>query len=267
MTALAVPHLWDGHQLVLASDRPDGAVAGWAARGVCQREKMLYAAPSEDASGEKLVASLSMHGVDAHGAADDGRLEVVEPARFYTTDGYTGLVEQAHREGYRGVRTFGGPDVAARAVSAAEFEEFERVADRMWAAFGVTTFCRYDPRVAADGDRLADAVAAHPSGCRDRTLQAYRLDTGELCLAGEVDSANDAILAALLSDAAAKAEPVLVVECSALTFMSVSAWRAAVNATDALRARGGRVLLSGVSPLGRHVLKTTGFDEAFEVSP
>jgi anti-anti-sigma factor len=205
-----------------------------------------------------------VRGIDASGAAEDGRLEVVEPDRFYTTVGYTSLIDQAHRAGYRGVRTFGGPDVAAAAVSVAEFEEFERVADRMWAALGVTAFCRYDPRV-ADRDGLADIVVKHPSGWGDTMVHAYRVDAGELCLEGEVDPANDAVLAAILSVAAAKADRLLVVDCSAVRFMSVSAWRAAVNVTAQLRERGGHVVLSGVSPLDRHVLEATGFDEAFEV--
>ena len=163
MTAVAVPPRWDGHQLVLATDPLDGAaMAGWAEHGLRRREKMLFAAPDEHTSVEKLVASLSVRGIDASGAAEDGWLEVVEPDRFYTTDGYTSLIDQAHRAGYRGVRTFGGPDIAAAAVSAAEFEEFERVADRMWAALGVTAFCRYDPRVGADRDRLADVVVKTP---------------------------------------------------------------------------------------------------------
>ena len=266
MTAVAVPPRWDGHQLVLAPDPLDGAaMAGWAEHGLRRREKMLFAAPDEHTSVETLVASLSVQGIDASGAAEDGRLEVVEPGRFYTTDGYTSLIDQAHRAGYRGVRTFGGPDIAAAAVNAAEFEEFERVADRMWAALGVTAFCRYDPRVAADRDRLVDIVVKHPSGWGDKMVHAYRVDAGELCVEGEVDPANDAVLAAILSVAAANADRLLVVDCTALMFMSVSAWRAAVNVTASLRERGGHVVLSGVSPLGRHVLKATGFDEAFEV--
>jgi anti-anti-sigma factor len=98
-------------------------------------------------------------------------------------------------------------------------------------------------------------------------MHAYRAGAGELCLEGEVDAGNNAVLAALLSVAAAAAERLLVVDCAALTFMSVSAWRAAANATASLRSRGGRVMLSGVSPLERHVLKATGFDEAFAVIP
>jgi anti-anti-sigma factor len=96
-------------------------------------------------------------------------------------------------------------------------------------------------------------------------VHAYRVDGGELCLEGEVDPANDAVLAAILSVAAAKADRLLVVDCTALTFMSVSAWRAAINVTAPLRERGGHVVLSGVSPFERHVLEATGFDEAFEV--
>ena len=265
MIAVAIPDRWDGHQLVLASAREGGdALAGWVERGLRLQEKMLYAAYGDHTSVDELVASLDAHGVDASAAAEDGRLEVVEPARLYRADGYTGLVDQARREGYSGVRTFVGPDAAAGAVDAADLEEFERVADRLWAARGVTSFCRYDPRLAAGRDRLVDIIATHASGWGDQMVHVYRGDAGELCLEGEVDLANDAVFAAIMSVAAAKAERQLVVDCSALRFMSVSAWRTAVNATAPLRERGGRVLLSGVSPLEHHILNTTGFGEAFD---
>jgi anti-anti-sigma regulatory factor len=48
-------------------------------------------------------------------------------------------------------------------------------------------------------------------------------------LHGEVDPANDALLAAMLSVAANRADQSLIVKCDGLTFMSVSAWRSAVT--------------------------------------
>jgi anti-anti-sigma factor len=265
MIGVALPHRWDGHQLVLASAAADGpALVGWVERGLRRHEKMLYAGSGEQKSLDELTTVLAAYGVNACGAAEDGRLEIVEPARFYSTDGYSQLVDQAHLEGYSGVRTYGGPDVAADVVSAAEFAQFERVAERLWTELAVTAFCRYDPPMATDPDRLANMITAHSSGWGDQMVHAYCGESGQLCLEGEVDPANDVVFAAMLSAAAAAVERSLVVECAALRFMSVSAWRAAVNATAALRERGGRVVLSDVSPLGRDVLRVTGFGEAFE---
>ena len=103
MIAVPIPDRWDGHQLVLASAREGGdALAGWVERGLRLQEKVLYAAYGDHTSVDELVASLDAHGVDASAAAEDGRLEVVEPARLYRADGYTGLVDQARREGYPG---------------------------------------------------------------------------------------------------------------------------------------------------------------------
>ena len=133
------PSAWDGHHLLIAGvqeARP--AMAAWAEAGLRRGEKMIYAADARHPSVERLVASLATSGVDVAPAADEGQLAVVDTARFYSTAGYEQLVAEALGRGYRGVRSYGGPHAAADVLGPAEFEEFERMLERMWTTRAVT---------------------------------------------------------------------------------------------------------------------------------
>ena len=262
------PSGWDGHHLLIAGvqeARP--AMAAWAEAGLRRGEKMIYAADARHPSVERLVASLATSGVDVAPAADEGQLAVVDTARFYSTAGYEQLVAEALGRGYRGVRSYGGPHAAADVLGPAEFEEFERMLERMWTTRAVTAVCCYEPMIVAGAGELDQAVGRHSSGWSGHLVHAYRMDVGRLCLAGEIDVSNDDLLAAVLAAATRSAGAELIVDCGELGYMSVSGWRAALSATRPFRERGGRVRLVALTTTTARVLQMIGGAEAFELEP
>jgi anti-anti-sigma factor len=98
-------------------------------------------------------------------------------------------------------------------------------------------------------------------------LHAYRPEPDRLHLAGEVDSSNDHVLAAVLAATVERCGAELVLDCADLTFVSVGGWRAVAQATAPLRARGGRVRVAALSPFAARVLRMTGHESAFDLRP
>jgi anti-anti-sigma factor len=267
MNDLVQTSRWDGHQLLVAA--LDGDLTGpvaWVDRGLRRGEKVLCAADAEHVTVDRLVASLAGSGLDVARAAEDGRLAVIEAARFYSIPGYQSLVDEALRQGHRGVRSLGGPHAAAAVLDAAGFAEFERALERLWTSRGAAALCRYpSSTTAGQSDELGRAVARHPSGWRERMLHAYWSEPGRLHLVGEVDSSNDHVLAALLAATVERCGAQLVLDCTDLTFVSVGGWRAMAQATAPLRERGGRVRVAALSPFAARVLRMTGHESAFDV--
>lgn len=276
--------LWDGHRLLVTEQDDTADLARWAARGLACGDKLLYAADDRYPDAASLVVTLAGHGVDAAGAAGDGRLAVVAPARFYDLAGYERLVERGLADGHSGVRSFGGPHLAATVLDRAGFAEFERLLDRLWTTRGATALCCYP---AARIESLDEAIRRHPSGWGQHMLHVHDRGRGRWDVHGEVDSSNDELFATLLSAAADRAAatdtrqagderwgareerghgPLLVLDCSGLAFSGVAAWRAAVEGTEAFRAGGGRVALTGLRPHTVRILHMLGFAVAFDLS-
>jgi anti-anti-sigma factor len=267
MTGRTPSYRWDGHHLLLAplGQLPSGLV-GWAERGLDRGDKMLYAG-RRHSTVEELVTELAEAGLDAAAAVGDGRLEVVDRARFYSVTGVPELVDEVRRQGFRGVRTFGGPAAATGLLDGPGFDRFERTLDRLCATHGVTAVCCYDAATTTGVDELHRAVTRHPAAWSGQLLHAHSTEPGRLRLVGEVDVANDRMFAAVCARALELAGPVLVVECAELGFMSVSGWRTLAAATAGFRAAGGRVRLAGLTKLTTRTLQMLGYEEDFELEP
>jgi anti-anti-sigma factor len=267
MTDVVPPSRWDGHHLLLAPvEQVPGGLVGWAEHGLDRGDKLIYAGRRYRAV-EELVAALAEAGLEAGAAADDGRLEVVERARFYSDTGCPALVDEARRQGFRGVRTFGGPAAAAGLLDGPAFDRFEHTLDRLCATPDITAVCCYDAATTTGADQLHRAVERHPAGWSGQLLHAYTTGPGRLRLVGEVDVANDRMFAAVCARALGQAGPVLVLECAELTFMSVSGWRALAAVTADFRAAGGRVRLAGLTKLTTRTLQMLGYEGVFELEP
>lgn len=254
-----VTHAQDGHQLLVAGpDQQWAGVGAWLSRGLAREETVVYAGDAHARTVDELERALAPHGVDVARAAAAGRLVVSAPERYYSPQGHRDLVEEGLDAG-RGVRT------CHRADPPADRAGFERMLDELWRTRSVSTLCLHDPATATDAERLGDAVRGHGSGWADLHLHAHTPDPGRLVLVGEVDTANVEMLTAVVDGAARRTAGELVVDCAALTHMSVGAWRALHVATSGLRDRGTPVRLVRVRPVAAHVLQITGFDEGFRV--
>lgn len=239
-------------------------MAAWAERGLHRGEKMLFAADSRHDTVEALVPALLAAGCAGAGrAADTGQLVVVDPGHFHTR--YEAMVDEALREGHPGVRSYSAPASTPGVLDEEQFERFEDDLERMWRTRAATAVCRYEPGLADAPDALRSGIRRHPSGCSESALQAHSPEAGLLCLVGEVDAANDHLLAELLRAAVRRAGDALVVDCSGLAFVSVAGWRAVVATTEEFRAGGGRVRLASLPPIAARLLQVTGYHTAFEL--
>jgi hypothetical protein len=254
----------DGHQLELApTEDGDPGLARWARCGSVKGESMLFVADDGTPDVTTLVAALADNGVDVAADADEGRLVVVDPDRFYG-GGYPQLIEHASDGGRRSVRTFGGPRVAAKVLTPEQFDDFETRLAAFWRCHGTTAVCRYDDGDLAGAGGMEYAFARHPSGWGEAYLHGHRPRPGLLVLAGEADMSNAHVLGAMMAAALRDSGPLLVVDCAALRFAAVGAWRAVA---DAVGARpGGRVRLTGTSPLTRRLLALLDLHPAIDVA-
>jgi anti-anti-sigma regulatory factor len=242
----------DGHQLDIAPHGgSDPALARWAHRGARNEEGMVYVADDDTPDVAALVATLAANGVDTTAAADDGRLLVVDPARFYG-GGFHDLIETASDGGSRPVRTFGGPRRAAQVLTDPQFEDFERQLASSWSMRGVTSLCRYHDRDLSGTHDLARASGLHHSGWGESHLHAHRPRPGLLVLDGEADLSNEQLIGAAFGEALRDAGPLLAVDCTALRFAAVGAWHAA--AASARQHGDVEIRLVGTSALTRRML-------------
>jgi anti-anti-sigma factor len=245
---------WDGHLLLLTEGSSDwwAALAAWTTNGLEQGEKILCAEP---ASGrETLLDALQTQGVDARLAVADGHLDLL-PAWRFAVDGLPDLaVRNALDEGYGGVR------IAPPHVPGRERVAVERVLERLCRSHPVGALCGYD-RGTARGNRLVDAVGAHPDGIRTTMLVTRATPAGGLAVAGEVDISNLDLFAAAVERAIERTTgPVLWLDLSDLRFMDVAGCRALVHATRHFRNDGGGLLLVDPLPPVAHVLALLGVD-------
>jgi anti-anti-sigma regulatory factor len=212
---------------------------------------MVYVADEDTPDVTALVATLAANGVDTSDVADNGRLVVVDPDRFYG-GGYQDVLKTASDGGWRPVRTFGGPRLAAQVLTDSQFEDFERQLTSSWLEHGVTSLCRYHDQDLAGADGLAHAFARHHTGWGDPHLHAHRSRPGLLVLDGEADLTNNHVMGAAFTEALRDAGPLLVVDCTGLRFAAVSSWRAATASTQ--QRRDVEVRLVGTSALTRRML-------------
>jgi anti-anti-sigma factor len=122
----------------------------------------------------------------------------------------------------------------------------------------VSVLCRYTGPSDAGGP-LDQVAAAHAGGLRERQLQTT-MQPGRLMLTGEVDLANEAILAPVLMAAAVAGDGLLRVDLEQVSFLSVGGCRALAVATSRFRAEGGWVELRHPQFIVEQALRMSGID-------
>jgi len=101
----------------------------------------------------------------------------------------------------------------------------------------------------------------------DPTLLRPVAGVRAVALAGELDAPDASRLAASLDREIREGATRLVVNLSGVTFATLAALRALLEARARARERGGELVLSAPSPFVRSVLSTVGLDGAFSVFP
>jgi MEDS: MEthanogen/methylotroph, DcmR Sensory domain len=76
--------------------------------GLRRDEQLICVADARYPDVERLATELAAAGLHVTQAAEDGQLAVVDTTRFYSLSGYEDLLEQALRQGRRGMRSYGG---------------------------------------------------------------------------------------------------------------------------------------------------------------
>jgi anti-anti-sigma regulatory factor len=212
---------------------------------------MVFVADPDVPDLAALGAVLAANGIDSTPADRDGQLVMVEPERFYG-GGYIQLIDQASDGGRRQVRTFGGPRLAATVLTVEQFLGFEDQLATSWQRHGTTSLCRYHEQDLVGTGGLAEATARHESGWGDPLLHAHRPRPNLLVLAGEADISNTHVMGAIIAEALRSTGSHLVIDCAALEFASIGAWRAVADAVE--HHAGVQVRLTGMSASAQRML-------------
>lgn len=84
---------------------------------------------------------------------------------------------------------------------------------------------------------------------------------------GELDLDNAATLTTRLDDLIASGATLVTLDASGVSFMDSTGLRAIVAAGNKLSARGGRLLIEGVSGAVQRVLEITGLLQRYQADP
>ena len=109
-------------------------------------------------------------------------------------------------------------------------------------------------------DQLREVTGIHLRGIRHSLLTTAAGRAG-MALAGEVDVSDETVLTYVVQAAVASAGSALYLELSQLRFLSLAGCHLLDSGTRPFRARGGRVVLSGVSGSVALVIGLTGLDK------
>ncbi len=82
-----------------------------------------------------------------------------------------------------------------------------------------------------------------------------------------LDSNTAPALQTLLDDQVASGRTTLLVDMSAVSYISTSGLKVFLNIWRSLQAKGGRLALAGMMPYVREVFDTVGFDQFFDIHP
>ncbi len=244
---------WDAHVLLL--HRTEGervtALASWVASGLAREEKILYTEVAARPE-RSVLLSLQRRGIDVARAQADGTLEVLPLSSVLSLADQVRAVDRATAEGFRAVRLCAEGTVARRALSPSRYRAFERRWATLCRTRPVSVLCQYHlATLLADDLRLV--ADHHPAGVREQRL-ATSVGNGRMTVAGEVDIANDDVLAGSLEAATRDATGVFTVDLRHLTFLGVAGCRAMTAGTEAFRRRGGELVITGSRPLVAQVL-------------
>ncbi|MGW2230783.1 MEDS domain-containing protein [Streptomyces formicae] len=252
LAAFLLDGLANGHRglLLTASGAPPGELLGFLRREGC------------DVSEELAACRLK---VNARLGAPGGLWDLDELVRREA--------EQAVADGYLGLRVAlevpRGQDEGAAPKGLCDTE---RLLDPVFQSLPVLGLCQYDQR-AYDRHELASLGALHHGRAiadhiwQDELLRITRTFTPPgLALRGEVDDSNVTAVARALRGEAERAADRrdaphrTRLDLRDLTFIDVCALRLLVFTGLGLYAMGGGLLLDGVAPHVRRVMRVTGWD-------
>jgi hypothetical protein len=243
-------------------DAFDDALREFIAGGLARGDRLLCVGDVvvDRLRGDGLAALLASGTVETLTLA-----EAYEAAQQFTPENqpayYAAATRRAVDDGYRGLRVIA--DVSALATDPAgraDLVRWEVEADEIMArGDGFSAMCTYSAGLPAGA--LAVAVAAHPAVHAPEALTPFRLcyDEGRLVLAGSVDTAGAARLAAVL--ASSPIGPTGgILDVSLLDFVDVAGCRALGRWVR--EERTSPVTVHGASPLFRRMWRLMGFDDA-----
>jgi anti-anti-sigma factor len=256
---------WTGHLAFVQSRRRPcrEVVAAWVLDGLARDEKVVYVheddAYEDDEAGE-LLSLVGEHDPTAGSAVSDGRIEVVPLREVYRPGGSEQLVDRALAEGFPAVRVSADLSAAFELFGRPGVEEVERGLDELSHHRPLSALCRISETTCTTKPAL---LGGHVDGICACSLAIVAV-AGGVRLSGEVDFVNEELFAAILSSLA----PVggrFQLDLEKLHFLSVGGARALVQATEAYRQHGGRVVLAKMSPVVRKVMEVCGYGELFEL--
>ncbi|MFD4631042.1 MEDS domain-containing protein [Streptomyces sp. NPDC058284] len=233
---------------------------------------------SEGASSKALLGALRREGCDVAGALAAGRLKARSrpDAAGGGARGVAELVRHETREaladGFLGLRIACEvtPDPGAGRTEG--IRETERLLDSVFATLPVLGLCLYDHRLVDPGqlaalDALHHGQAVADDVWQDELLRITRTFTPPgLALCGEIDDSNVTAVARALRAETERAterpdDPHRTrLDLRGLTFIDVCALRLLVFTGFGLYAMGGALVLDGVAPHVRRIMRVTGWD-------
>jgi anti-anti-sigma factor len=251
----------DGHLLLLHSSEGErrASLSAWIRHGLDRDEKIIYAEHDDEPYPRSLLGVLADHGVDGETATDEGRLTRLSAEDFYLTPCLFDTIDDALDSGFPAVRLTSESDVALSVLSPGNHLETERQAEEMVLERPVSVLCQY-PRRDLASRRLDEIAATHRGGLHERQLQVSG-SRGRLHLTGEVDLANEDVLAAALRAAVSNGSAVLSVDLSGIRFLGAGGVRALEVTTRRFRTAGGRLRLVAPCDLVERVLRLSRFDQ------
>jgi hypothetical protein len=241
------------------------AACEWLGDGLRQGYRAGYVA---DAPADELVAEL-VDLPDRDAARRDGALLVFSLSDLYDLSApidataqlavYAGAVEQALRDGFRGLRV--AADITALVADPARRPahlRWEQVADRYISQHPLAPLCLYDTGRLPDIDAV---VGCHPlQGPHPTPFSLFAAQPHGGALTGEIDLAGHRALGDLL---AGHPESDRVIDLSGLRFLDGrAAWLLHEHLADR-RAGGHAIVLSNASEWLRRVWGLCGFDPGF----
>jgi len=207
-------------------------------------------------SGEKLVVLGS-----ERQPGTDGSLTVDRPSVHTMAVRLRCEVENASRDGYRGVRFLADMRQLGMApLSTQDLLAFELALDQTVSALGATMLCSYH-RDAFHPDAVAAAMSAHPHGYGvNRTDLGFRMwsEGGRWNVAGAVDLVNAAGFRTALRSAATGAT-VLRMSLAELRFLDLAGLQVIADVVESLPGTTVRVEASPYS--FRRCWRMLGYDE------